>query len=360
MIAAFYSFFFRFPNFFDFLNKEADFLASLFSLCGITSAAAPTEYLKYLEWLTNKHHAGMAYLDTPYHKEMRKDPAAFFPGLRSIIVLGLPYALTSTNQMKDPQVCLISGYAAGEDYHLRIPRMLESLVDFLTSTCPVTTRPRVYTDGAPILEREMAVRAGLGWIGRNSCVISPANGSGFLLAEIFTDIPLAADQPFSSEHCGTCTRCVDACPTQCILPDRTVDANRCLSYHSIENRGTIPLEIMERFGNQVFGCDICQAICPWNHRAASRVGNTAPQNSLSIEKMLEVLTLSTDQFSARFRNTALVRTKRNGFLRNIIIGLTNLQVKESREPIEQLLRSETDPMIRYTADWALEHIPQNE
>ncbi len=291
---------------------------------------------------------------------MRKDPAGLFPNLSSIIVLGLPYELTSVDQMKDQQVCLISGFAAGEDYHLRIPRMLESLVDFLTSNCPVTTRPRVYTDRAPILEREMAVRSGLGWIGRNSCVISPTHGSGFLLAEIFTDIPLAADLPFSSEHCGICTRCVDACPTHCILPDRTVDVSRCLSYHSIENRGTIPPEIMERFGNQVFGCDICQAVCPWNHRAAGRAGNTVPQNSLPIEKMLEVLTLSTDEFSARFRHTALARAKRNGFLRNIIIVLTNLQVKESRAAFERLLRSETDPMIRYTADWALEHIPQDD
>jgi len=331
-----------------------------FSLCGITSAAPPTGYPKYLEWLTSKHHAGMAYLNTPYHKELRKDSAGLFPNLSSIIVLGLPYELTSVNQMKDQQVCLISGYAAGEDYHLRIPRMLESLVDFLTSTFPVTTCPRVYTDSAPILEREMAVRAGLGWIGRNSCVISPTHGSGFLLAEIFTDIPLAADQPFSSEYCGGCTRCVDACPTQCILPDRTVDASRCLSYHSIENRGTIPPEIMERFGNQIFGCDICQAVCPWNHRAASRMGTTAPQNNLSIEKMLEVLTLSTDEFSARFRNTALARAKRTGFFRNIIIGLTNLQVEESRAAIEGLLRSETDPMIRYTAHWALDHIKQKE
>lgn len=331
-----------------------------FSLCGITSTAPPTGYPKYLEWLTNKHHAGMAYLDTHYHKEMRKDPAALFPNLNSIIVLGLPYKLTGVDQMKDQQVCSISGYAAGEDYHLRIPRMLESLVDFLASTCTVTTLPRVYTDSAPILEREMAVRAGLGWIGRNSCVISPTHGSGFLLAEIFTDIPLAADLPFSSAHCGSCTRCVDACPTQCILPDRTVDASRCLSYHSIENRGTIPPEIMERFGNQIFGCDICQAVCPWNHRATRRAGNTAPQNNLSIETMLEILTLSTDEFSARFRNTALARAKRNGFLRNTIIGLTNLQVEKSRAAIEWLLRSETDPMIRYTAGWALEHILQND
>lgn len=302
----------------------------------------------------------MAYLDTHYHKQMRKNPSALFPNLSSIIVLGLPYELTSLDQMKDQQACSIGGYAVGEDYHLRIPKMLESLVDFLASTCPVSTRPHVYTDSAPILEREMAVRAGLGWIGRNSCVISPSLGSGFLLAEIFTDIPLAVDLPFSSEHCGGCTRCVDACPTQCILPDRTVDASRCLSYHSIENRGTIPPEIMERFGNQIFGCDICQAVCPWNHRAASRMGTTAPQNNLSIEEMLEVLTLSTDEFSASFRNTALARAKRTGFLRNIIIGLTNLQVKESRTAIEQLLRSETDPTIHYTAGWALDHIPQNE
>jgi len=327
-----------------------------FPLCGITTAEPPAGYSRYLDWLARQHHAGMAYLASAYHKEMRKDPAALFPGLRSIIILGLPYRLPDPRQIDQRERGLISGYAIEEDYHQRIPVLLQPLIDFLAKSYQVSTRPRVFTDSAPILERELAQRAGLGWIGKNGCLISPRSGSSFLLAEIFSDIPLQPDAPLDVDRCGSCTKCIDACPTGCILSDRTIDSSRCLSYHSIENRQMIPHPIMERFSNQLFGCDICQVVCPWNRISSSDQTFPVISNSLEFEEMEAILTMDATGFNQHFGQTPVSRVRITGLKRNILIFFGNTGFAHSIETIRQLLDNETDPVLQYTGSWALSKI----
>ena len=327
-----------------------------FAICGITTAEPPAGFSRYLDWLARQHHGGMAYLETAYHKEMRKDPAALFPDLRSIIILGLPYRLSDSLQIDQRERGIISGYAVEEDYHLRIPRMLQPLIDFLVESCTVSTRPRVFTDNAPILERELAQRAGLGWIGKNGCLISPKLGSGFVLAEIFTDIPLQPDATVDVDRCGSCTKCLDACPSGCIQPDRTVDSSQCLSYHSIENRKIIPHPMMERFSNQLFGCEICQVVCPWNRFAPPDQTFPIIPNSLGIEQMEAILKMDEAEFIRRFGTTPVSRVRLTGLKRNILIFFGNAGIAHSIETISQLLEFETDPVLQCTASWALGRI----
>ncbi len=325
-----------------------------FSLVGVTDASPLKEYPRFVDWIDHQHHTGMNYLATPFHFETRKDPCLLVPGTRSIIVLGLSYALHNPRLLNDPEISLISGYTAGEDYHTRIPSMLEDLLDFMSRIYPAKIHHRVFTDSAPVLERELGYRAGLGWIGRNSCLISPNIGSAFLLSEIFLDQPLEADAPFAFDRCGSCHRCIDACPTGCIQPDRTVDARHCISYHTIENHGEIPAEIMKRSGNWIFGCDICQMVCPWNKKRISR--EPFENQSLIIKKdqLLQLLTLSDEEFKQRFGNTALARTRKRGLIRNVLIRLVNMGDQENAEILRQFLSSASDPLLVQTAHWALE------
>ena len=323
-----------------------------FPLCGITSPEPPAGYAKYLDWLERGHHAGMSYLESAYHKEMRQDPARLFPDLGSIILLGFPYNLTQPGQIMQNDLGIISGYASGEDYHEWIPRLLQPLIDFLVESCKVESLPRVFTDSTPILERELAQRAGLGWIGRNGCLISPKWGSSFFLAEIFSDIQLTPDHAFETDHCGTCRRCIDACPTGCILPDRTIDANDCLSYHSIENRKLIPEAIMERFSNQIFGCDICQSVCPWNRFAPVEQNN----EMLTLDQMESILSMDESAFNDRFGNTPVSRVRYTGLKRNILIYLGNNGQLHTSDMIRNLLAFESDPVLQSTAVWALEKL----
>lgn len=295
----------------------------------------------------------MTYLESAYHKEMRQDPAGLFPGLRSIIVLGLPYRLPEKVQVEQQGQGVICGYAAGEDYHQRIPRLLQPLIDFLTESFTVSKQPQVFTDSAPILERELAHRAGLGWIGRNACLISPRLGSSLLLAEIFTDIQLIPDTPLNVDYCGTCRKCIDACPTGCIMPDRTINANQCLSYHSIENRNLIPPAIMDKFTNQLFGCDICQVVCPWNRFSSFDQTFAELTNMLTLDQMQSMLLIDEKSFNDRFGHTPVSRVRCNGFKRNILIFLGNTCKQEAVETIRELLSTETDPMLQHTARWAL-------
>lgn len=328
-----------------------------FSLCGITSAEEMKTHSAYLSWLECGLHGGMQYLATQYHRETRRSPENLYPSLKSIIVLGLPYPLHPIETLRQTETGLICGYAEGEDYHSRIPRMLSPLVHFLAEIDPSLPPARVFTDSAPILERELATRAGLGWIGKNSFILSQTHGSAFLLAEIFTALQLESDKPFTGDLCGTCTRCVEACPTGCILPGRVIDANRCLSYHSIENKGLIPAEIREKMGVWLFGCDICQMVCPWNYAPAIiKPHRTADQ--FSLEEMEAILILNQQDYVDRFTSTALARARWKGLIRNILICLANIRAVNSIAKIRSVQANSQDPVIQSTAQWALEKLNQ--
>lgn len=320
-----------------------------FSLFGIASPGPAESYERYIRWLDEGKHGGMAYLDSAYHRQTRSDPALLYPGLQSIIVLGYPYHLTSESAAGGEWVGRISGYAACEDYHSRLPDLLKPLCDMLVNAFPESPQPRVFTDSAPILERELAVRAGLGWIGRNSCVISPREGSGFLLTEIFTAMPLRTNPPYPEDHCGSCTRCLDACPTGCIQEDRTIDAARCISYLTIENKGEILAGQGGKVGEWVFGCDLCQTVCPWNRKVMTRVDDGQTLSGFSVEKMLRVLRFTKDDFDHRFSSSAIKRAKLNGLKRNILVWMGNHRMREAVEIIEEILQTEEDPMVSTTA-----------
>ena len=185
---------------------------------------------------------------------------------------------------------------------------------------------RAFTDSAPILERDLAQRAGLGWIGKNGCLIHPDLGSFFLLAEVFMDIELDVDQPFTADRCGSCHRCIEACPTRCIQSDRTIDSSRCISYLTIENKGPIPQELRPRLGNWIFGCDICQMVCPWNRLRTGKDGEHITNEQVvqnGLMTLADEMDITEEGFRHEFSRSPILRAKRKGYLRNIAVALGN-------------------------------------
>ncbi len=217
---------------------------------------------------------------------------------------------------------------------------------------------RWYTDTGPILERDLAQRAGLGWIGKNTCLINPAQGSFFLLAELFLGIDLEPDPPFTADRCGSCTLCLEACPTSCILPDRTIDASQCISYLTIELKGEIPLELRPQIDNWIFGCDICQQVCPWNQRFADthREKGLPGNAQFGYPELIDQLSLSPQEFNHKFKGSPIKRAKRRGYLRNVAVVLGNLKHTIAVPSLIKSLKDETEPLVRGHAAWALGQI----
>ncbi len=250
----------------------------------------------------------------------------------------------------------IAAYAWGTDYHVIIPEKLQALIKFIEQQVGYPFSNRWYTDTGPILERDLAQRAGLGWIGKNTCLINPKLGSYFLLAEILLGIELEPDPPFTTDHCGTCTRCIEACPTECILEDRTIDAGRCISYLTIELKEDIPEDLRPLIGNWFFGCDVCQMVCPWNRFAApdgdsslkAREGMARPQ-------LIRELELTPEDFNKKFKDSPVKRTKRRGYLRNVAVALGNSANPEAIPALKKALEDK-EPMIQRHAAWALKQI----
>lgn len=324
-----------------------------FSLVGVTTPTPPPHLEVYQAWLKAGRYAGMDYLATERALQRRADPCLILPECRSILVLGIRYPAPSASCFGK-----VAAYAWGEDYHLVIPRRLRALVAFLENQVGRPIPNRYYTDTGPLMERELAQRAGLGWIGKNTCLIHPRQGSYFLLAEILLGLELESDPPFAADHCGTCTRCIEACPTSCILPDRTLEAGRCISYLTIEHKGMIPAELRPKMGSWLFGCDICQQVCPWNHRFAAPAGDPAfaPRRELHFEDLVGELRLSPQAFNRKFRDNPVQRTKRRGYLRNVTIALANTAQPDDQTALQalaQTLVEEVEPLVRAHAAWAL-------
>ena len=247
----------------------------------------------------------------------------------------------------------VASYALGEDYHNILPARMKELVQFIEEQVGGPVKSRYYTDTGPILERDLAQRAGIGWIGKNTCLINPKQGSYFFISEIFLDLALEPDPPFATDHCGTCTRCITACPTDCILPNRTLDATRCISYLTIELKDDIPIDLREKIGDWVFGCDICQMVCPWNRFAPqgdSIFADKEPPHSLTDD-----LSLTPQAFNQRFKRTPVTRAKRRGYLRNVAVALGNTGDMHALPVLQNTLNDE-EPMVRTHAGWAIEKI----
>jgi epoxyqueuosine reductase len=330
-----------------------------FTLAGITLPAPPAHFDVYRRWLKAGRQAGMTYLADDRASERRADPRLILPECRSALVLGTPYSNPKTAAPLQglPSHGRVAAYAWGADYHLVLPERLRALVDFIEEQVGRPVPNRWYTDTGPILEREFAMRAGLGWIGKNTCLINPKNGSYFLLAEILLGLDLPPDPPFATDQCGTCTRCIEACPTDCILPDRTIDVRRCISYLTIENKAETPEELRPLTGNWVFGCDICQMVCPWNLRFAPENGDPlfAPRPELPNPLLAKELTLTPQEFGRKFKESPLKRAKRRGYLRNLAVAAGNSGKTELLPALEQA-QTDEEPLVREHAQWAARQI----
>jgi epoxyqueuosine reductase len=322
----------------------------------IAPAVAAPGYANFLNWLEAGHAASMDYMSR--HATARAHPSNVLEGVRSIVVLSVVYG---RNESSRSPLSLTSGkvarYARGADYHRVLRDKLETLLAWLITECP-TLRGRVVVDTAPILERDYARLAGLGWIGKNTMLISRRLGSFTFLAALLIDADLEYDPPHHANHCGTCTRCLEACPTQAFPAPYQLDSRKCISYWTIEHKGMLPDEAATSLDGWVFGCDICQDVCPWNRKARpGRLSEFQPRPEWSDPDLIEWFTYDVLVWNKRLAGTALTRSKRAGLLRNAALVLGTRGLPEAVAPLTGRLDDKTESaVVRAAAAWALGRI----
>jgi epoxyqueuosine reductase len=339
----------------SFIKAEARRLG--FELAGIAPAVTPTGIHEFLDWLEQGYAGEMKYLER--REEAYEHPRHVLDGVRSVIMLGMNYrardpASTSVSSAQRKRgVPRVARYAqAPTDYHDLIRGRLAALAEFVRRELP-GCRTRGIVDTAPLLERDFARLAGLGWFGKNTMLINKKLGSWFFLAALLVDRELEYDAPHAASHCGTCTRCLDACPTEAFVGPYVLDARRCISYLTIENRGSIPEDQRSGMGDWLFGCDICQDVCPWNHKApATSAPDLQPDPNLSAVDLTALLTISETEFAARFGATPLARPGRAGIVRNAAIVAGNSGDASLLPALTAALQDES-PIVREAAAWGL-------
>jgi epoxyqueuosine reductase len=296
-----------------------------FDLIGIAEAGLSRSHDRYVDWLARGRHGTMGYLARPDAVARRANVRELLPGARSVVVVGMNY-YTEPPLSPDPSLHegegRVARYAWGNDYHAVIVDKLKQLVAFIEAEIDHPVANKICVDTSAVLEREWAVRAGLGWIGKNTMLINPRAGSWFVLGELLLDLELDYDAPFATDHCGTCTRCIKVCPTNCILHDRSLDASRCISYLTIELRGDVPADLQSLIGDWVFGCDVCQQVCPWN-RFARPTNEPALAPRHATLDLQELTDLTDETWHARFAHSAIRRAQREGLVRNAAIVAVN-------------------------------------
>ena len=324
-----------------------------FELVGITPAAQSETIARYRQWIKNGYAGKMDYLKR--HLPLKADVRQLLTEAKSVISLAMNYytldppkALTD-----DPARGQISRYAWGDDYHDVIRQRLSALVDSIKQTAETELKTRVCVDTAPIIEREYAQKAGIGWIGKNTNLIHWRSGSWYFLAEILINLDLETDTLAPRGSCGTCTRCIEACPTDAIIQPNLLDSRLCISYLTIELKESIPKPLRPKMGNLIFGCDICQEVCPWNSKAVPtdepafhpREGNLTPQ-------LLSLIGMTQQEFSRRFKGSPIKRAKRRGFLRNVLVAIGNWGAPRAVPALKDAL-TDDEPLVRSHAAWAL-------
>lgn len=330
------------------LRQEARRLG--FTLFGTASVAPSQTHAIYQAWLERGYAGEMGYLQR--HAPLKQDVRTLLPEAQTLVALGLNYN-THPPFPNSPAQARVSRYAQGTDYHDVLRSKLNALARFARDELGICGNSRSFVDSGPVLEREVAYQAGLGWFGKHSNLIHFPQGSWFFLAELLLPVALPPDAPFTRVDCGTCTRCIEACPTQAIVADRTVDARRCISYLTIELKGTIPPELRPGIGNWVFGCDVCQEVCPWNREAPVSTASELREGAEHFPEMLvEWMRLDDPAFRERFRKTPLWRTKRRGMLRNVAVALGNWGSPEALPALAQGVQ-DPEPLIRQHCAWAL-------
>jgi epoxyqueuosine reductase len=343
------------PNLKEVIKTEAHHLG--FSHMGVAPAIPAPRYDKFLAWVQAGHHADMGYLSRPDTLAKRADPGLILPGCQRVISLAMPYSAPQAPlNTTPPGKGRISAYARTRDYHETLWEKLAELEAFIIDRSMETARVKSYVDTGPILERGFAALAGIGIPGKNTCLIIPKHGSYVFLAEILLDLPLPVDPPFTRDLCGSCQRCIEACPTGCILPDRTIDASRCLSYLTIENQSIFPNPLKTQIGDWLFGCDVCQMVCPHHPRVADHPTYLGKPLLPEYIDLVELLAIDEVAFVTAFKATPLWRAKRRGLIRNAAVILGNQRHAPALPALATLLEQDPDPVIQDACAWAIRQI----
>ncbi len=318
-----------------------------FQLAGIAPAGPSPETLFYPEWLARGYAGEMGYLER--QASARLNPAEVLPGVRSAIVCAVNYNTGRPLTTFDRARAWVSRYAWGEDYHETLAAKLCELADWIRANCGGETR--TYVDTGPLIERVYAKYAGVGWFGKNTCIINPKIGSWIFLGCVLTNLELDFDTPLP-DRCGTCTRCIDACPTHAIVEPYVLDSRKCISYLTIELRGEVPAGLREGIGHHLFGCDICQDVCPWNRKApGTEAEGFQSRPGLFWPELERLLDMQEEEWRVLIRGTAMKRAKVKGLLRNLMIVAGNSGLPRLVPRIERF-RLHADPVVRSTAEWA--------
>lgn len=325
-----------------------------FDDCRFTTATAPASGEQFKQWLAQKFHGEMGWLERTVEK--RADVRKVLPGAKSVVVLAASYETSFGEQNEFGQVKgVVARYARFADYHDVLGGPLKSLTEFVNVLGGGQTRSLWYVDTGPILERDLAQRAGLGFVGKHTNVISRRLGNWLFLAEILTTLELAPDAP-EKNRCGSCTRCISACPTAAITAPFQLDARRCISYLTIELKGAIPVELRPAIGDRIYGCDDCLAACPWNKFAREgRLMAGHRRADLDQPGLIELLQLDDAAFKAKFAGTPILRTKRRGLLRNVCVALGNIGDASAIPHLEKAT-SDREPLVAEHARWAIGQI----
>ena len=325
-----------------------------FADAGITHASTGPHAERLQRWLEAGYHGQMGYMAD--HGDKRYTPDSLVPGTTRVISVRLDYLNAPDNPkqvLTNREKAYITRYALGRDYHKLMRKRLATLAKWIDEAVEGYDY-RAFVDSAPVLERGLAQRAGLGWIGKNNMVIHPKAGSYFFLGEIFTSAPLPVDEPFESQHCGSCSACLDICPTDAFVGAHLLDARRCISYLTIELKGPIPEELRAKMGNRVFGCDDCQLVCPWNKFSKpSQEDDFQPRHNLDNSSLAELFLWTEQEFLKRTEGSAIRRTGYENWLRNLAVGLGNAP---STIPVIEALKQRADhpsELVREHVAWAL-------
>jgi epoxyqueuosine reductase len=332
------------------LKQQAHALG--FDPAGVAPATEADGLDRLRDWLRCGFAGNMDYMER--HAGARRHPSSILPAVRSVVMVGMNYKPADEND-SPPGHGNVARYARGLDYHDVLRDRLKRLLAWLQFERP-GCHGRAVVDTAPLLERDFARRAGLGWFGKNTMLLNKRLGSYFFLGALLVDVELQRDAPHTAGHCGTCTRCLDACPTQAFPAPGVLDSRRCISYLTIEHRGDLPLEWRSQLEGWVFGCDVCQEVCPWNRKAPTGlVPELQPRRDLEALDLCEVMRMSEADFCERFGGTALMRTRRRGLLRNAAL-LLGAAGDPAALPVLRAALADEDDVVREAARWAIARI----
>ena len=325
-----------------------------FQRCGITGIDLGEDETHLRDWLANGLYGSMDWMAR--HGDKRARPAELIPGTLRVISVGMDYGRNDDEEawttLGNGERAYVARYALGRDYHKLMRQRLQKLAERIQEEVGAFGH-RVFVDSAPVLERALARNAGLGWIGKHTCLIDKEGGSWFFLGEIYVDLPLPVDAP-ASAHCGTCTRCIDICPTQAIVAPYRLDARRCISYLTIEHEGSIPEELRPAIGNRIFGCDDCQLVCPWN-KFAKRTDEPdfRARNDLDVATLPQLFAWTESEFLSRTEGSAIRRSGYERWLRNIAVGLGNAPTTPEGTAALASRRDSESAVVREHVAWAL-------